>query len=1281
VLVYKGINALSNFRKNNLLARLKKIDISIQDINAEYVHFVNSDALGKSDDQKLQVILTYGEEFRGTREGNIFLVVPRLGTISPWSSKATDIIHRCGLKKVARAERGIAYYISSSKNLNNVSVSQLLHDRMTETVLSSLDEAEALFNKTPPAPLQEVDLVQEGKKALSIANEKWGLALSNDDIDYLYDAYKTLDRNPTDAELMMFGVVNSEHCRHKIFNADWVIDGRKQSKSLFKMIKNTYEKNSQGILSAYSDNAAVIKGAPANMFFANPKTHKYSYHKEPVHIVTKVETHNHPTAIAPFPGGATGSGGEIRDENATGRGAKPKIGLTGFSVSNLNIPENKQPWEKNHGKPDRLSSALDIMIEGPIGGASFNNEFGRPNLAGYFRTYEQKLDDEVWGYHKPIMIAGGLGNIRERYIKKKKVPVGAKLIVLGGPSMKIGLGGGSASSMQTGESDEELDFASVQRANAEIQRRANEVITSCWVQDEDNPILSIHDIGAGGLSNGLPELVHDSNLGAVVDLTNIPNDEPGMSPMEIWCNEAQERYVLAVDEKDLTRFREICERERCPFAVIGETIKEERLVLQDKHFNNNVIDLPMDILFGKPPKMIRNIARQKNKLPKLKISEVSIEDAVQRVLKLPAVSSKKFLITIGDRTVGGLCIRDQMVGPWQVPVSDVAVSAAAFDSTRGEAMAMGERTPLAIINSPASARMAIGEAITNMAAASIDKLSDIKLSANWMAAAGYAGEDEKLYDTVHAVGEDFCPALGITIPVGKDSLSMRTIWQENNKERAVTSPLSLIISAFAPVIEIEKTLTPQLHREVDSILLLIDLGEGKNRMGGSALAQVYNQVGDETPDANPKLLKRFFRAVQDLNQGQKILAYHDRSDGGLLATLSEMAFAARCGLDIDLKNIPGNNLEKLFNEELGAVMQVDASEADKITRTLERAIGKNIYQIGSVRLDQNIVIKNGASIMYKNTRIQLEMWWAKTSYLIQSLRDNPKSALEEFELVKQNDDPGLSPEITFKTSPKAYSEKPKVAILREQGVNGQVEMAAAFDMAGFASVDVHLNDLINGKVNLSDFVGLAACGGFSYGDVLGAGEGWAKSILFNKGLRESFKTFFERPDTFSLGVCNGCQMLANLKELIPGAENWPRFLKNSSEQFEARLVGVKIVESPSIFFKDMAGSIIPIPTAHGEGRAQFESKAIMQNSLKQNLVSMQYVDSFGSVTERYPLNPNGSEKGITALTTPDGRATILMPHPERAFLTKQLSWHPLDWGEYSPWFKMFQNAREWVENN
>jgi phosphoribosylformylglycinamidine synthase len=1281
VLVYKGINALSNFRKNNLLARLKKIDNSVTDVDAEYIHFVDAARHSKNEDQTLKTILTYGEEFRGTREGNIFLVVPRLGTISPWSSKATDIIHRCGLKKVARAERGIAHYISSSKNLNNVSVSQLLHDRMTETVLSSLAEAEALFNKTPPGPLQEVDLIQEGKKALSIANEKWGLALSNDDIDYLYDAYKTLDRNPTDAELMMFGVVNSEHCRHKIFNADWVIDGRKQSKSLFKMIKNTYEKNNDGILSAYSDNAAVIKGAAASMFFADPKTHKYSYHKEPVHIVTKVETHNHPTAIAPFPGGATGSGGEIRDENATGRGAKPKIGLTGFSVSNLNIPENKQPWEKNHGKPDRLSSALDIMIEGPIGGASFNNEFGRPNLAGYFRTYEQKLDDEVWGYHKPIMIAGGLGNIREQYIKKKKVPVGAKLIVLGGPSMKIGLGGGSASSMQTGESDEELDFASVQRANAEIQRSANEVITACWAQDEDNPILSIHDIGAGGLSNGLPELVHDSNLGAVVDLRDIPNDEPGMSPMEIWCNEAQERYVLAVDEKDLARFREICERERCPFAVIGETTKEERLVLQDKHFNNNVIDLPMDILFGKPPKMIRNVARQKNKLPKLKISEVSIEDAVQRVLQLPAVSSKKFLITIGDRTVGGLCIRDQMVGPWQVPVSDVAVSAAAFDSTGGEAMAMGERTPLAIINSPASARMAIGEAITNMAAASIDKLSDIKLSANWMAAAGYAGEDEKLYDTVHAVGEDFCPALGMTIPVGKDSLSMRTIWQENNEERAVTSPLSLIISAFAPVTEVEKTLTPQLHREVDSTLLLIDLGEGKNRMAGSALAQVYNQVGDETPDANPKLLKRFFNAVQDLNQGQKILAYHDRSDGGLLATLSEMAFSARCGLDIDLKNIPGNSPEKLFNEELGAVIQVDTSEVEKITKTLEQAIGKNIYQIGSVRLDQNIVIKNGTSIIYKNTRTQLEMWWAKTSYLIQSLRDNPKSALEEFELVKQNDDPGLSPEITFKTRLKAYKESPKVAILREQGVNGQVEMAAAFDIAGFTSVDVHLNDLINSKVNLSDFVGLAACGGFSYGDVLGAGEGWAKSILFNKDLRESFKIFFERPDTFSLGVCNGCQMLANLKELIPGAGSWPRFLKNSSEQFEARLVGVKIVESPSIFFKDMAGSIIPIPTAHGEGRAQFESKKIMQNSLKQNLVSMQYVDSFGAVTERYPLNPNGSEKGITALTTPDGRATILMPHPERAFLTKQLSWHPLDWGEYSPWFKMFQNAREWVENN
>jgi phosphoribosylformylglycinamidine synthase len=1277
VLIYMGINALPEFRKKNLLTRLQKIDKSITNISAEYVHFVDADNLNKSDETKLKTILSYGEEYNVRQTKNIFLVVPRMGTISPWSSKATDIIHNCGLQRVKRVERGIAYYVSSAKKIKRLELGQLLHDRMVETVMENFEDAQALFSEAAPKPLKEVDLIQKGKKALNEANEKWGLALSDSDVDYLFDAYKKLDRNPTDAELMMFGVVNSEHCRHKIFNASWIVDGKKQPKSLFKMIKNTYEKNNDGILSAYSDNAAVLAGADASIFFADPESHTYGYHKESVNIVTKVETHNHPTAIAPFPGGATGSGGEIRDENATGRGAKPKIGLTGFSVSNLFLPGAHRPWEKSYGRPERIRSSLDIMIEGPIGGSAFNNEFGRPNLAGYFRTYEQQSGAETWGYHKPIMVAGGIGNIREKYIQKKTVPVGAQLIVLGGPAMKIGLGGGSASSMQTGKSDEELDFASVQRANAEIQRRAHEVITACLSHEEDNPIISIHDIGAGGLSNGLPELVHDSRLGAKVELRSIPNDEPGMSPMEIWCNEAQERYVLAIAKSDLKKFRQMCERERCPFAVIGETTKEERLLLYDDQFNNNVIDLPMDVLFGSPPKMTREVTRQKSKKIKLNLENIKIDEAVKRVLYLPAVASKKFLITIGDRTVGGLCVRDQMVGPWQVPVSDVAVSAAAFDSLHGEAMAMGERTPLAIINAPASARMAIGEAITNIAAANINNLSDIKLSANWMAAAGYKDEDAKLYDTVKAVGEDFCPAIGLTIPVGKDSLSMRTIWQEDSEDKSVTSPLSLIISAFSPVNNVAKTLTPQLRTDIESKLILIDLGQGKNRLAGSALAQVYNQVGETTPDADPQLLKKFFEAIQKLNKGNKILAYHDRSDGGLFAALCEMAFAARCGLNINLSDLPGGDLQKLFNEELGAVIQVAAADAEDVLKELRKNIDKNIFEIGTVSKNQIISLKSGAHKIYKNSRSELEILWAETSYIIQSLRDNPESAKAEYAAIAEDKNPGISTLINYKLEQKRnYTKKPKIAILREQGVNGQVEMAAAFDLAGFLAVDVHLNDLSRGDTELKKFAGLAACGGFSYGDVLGAGEGWAKSILFNTKLRQEFKRFFERPDTFSLGVCNGCQMLANLKEIIPGAEEWPRFLRNTSEQFEARLVSVKVKKSPSILLNGMEGSIIPIPIAHGEGRAVFDGQ-----KADNSLISMQYVNNYGKITEEYPLNPNGSPQGITAITSKDGRATIMMPHPERAFLTKQFSWHPDSWEEKSPWFKLFQNARKWTQKN
>ncbi|MGZ6005295.1 MAG: phosphoribosylformylglycinamidine synthase [Candidatus Saccharimonadales bacterium] len=1264
---YKGISALSEFRKAKLLARLQAINENITGVDAEYVHIVDIKVeLSQEDEKQLIELLTYGAPFTGKSEGRLCLVVPRPGTISPWSSKATDIVHNSGIVQVNRVERGIAYYLQGGDVHRTSDIHALLHDRMTETVLDSLEDSAVLFETTQPGILGSVDILNGGKHALFKANTDLGLAMADDEIDYLYGAYKGLGRNPTDVELMMFAQVNSEHCRHKVFNADWVIDDQKQPKSLFKMIKNTYEKGGEDVLSAYSDNAAVLKGPKAGRYFAD-NDGTYNYHKEPVHSVIKVETHNHPTAIAPVPGAATGIGGEIRDEAATGRGAKSKMGLAGFTVSNLRIPEAVRPWEKDNGKPGRIVSAIDIMLEAPIGGAGFANEFGRPNLMGYFRTYEQQVGDNIWGYHKPIMIAGGLGNIRDQHVQKGTLEPGSLVIVLGGPAMLIGLGGGAASSMQAGASDESLDFASVQRGNGEIERRAQEVIDKCWALGEANPIITIHDVGAGGLSNALPELVHDSGRGAQFELRDIPSAEPGLSPLEIWCNEAQERYVLGISPDDLERFTEICERERAPFAVVGKITENEQLVLNDSLFNNKPVDLPMEVLFGKPPKMTRTIERKNERLPDIDASNIKLDEAIERVLKLPAVGSKKFLITIGDRTVGGLVTRDQMVGPWQVPVSDVAVTAATYDTNHGEAMAMGERTPLAIINAPAAARMAIGEAITNIAAADIEKLSDIKLSANWMAAVGSGSEDQHLYDSVKAVGEEFAPALGITIPVGKDSLSMRTKWDD----KSVTSPVSLIITGFSPVQDVTKTNTPQLTSDPDTSLILIDLGQGKNRLGGSALAQVYNQTGNETPDANPELLKDFFTKLATLKNEGKILAYHDRSDGGLFATLAEMAFASRSGLDIDITELNGSSLDKIFNEELGAVIQVKASEADTVVKTFG-----NAHIIGKPANGHDIIIKDGEEI-YRNRRAQLESWWADTSYQIQKLRDNPESAEQEFLQIQDNEDPGLSTKVTFKLDNKKYDTKPKVAIFREQGVNGHIEMAAAFDRAGFTSVDVHLNDILSGKVNLDDFVGLAACGGFSYGDVLGAGEGWAKSILFHKVLRDKFKKFFERPDTFSLGVCNGCQMLAALKEIIPGAENWPEFLKNESEQFEARVTTVQINESPSILLKDMQGSILPVPVAHGEGRAHFDNSEQMKNAI----ISAQYVDNYGKVTETYPANPNGSPDGITALTTPDGRATILMPHPERVFMTRTLSWHPEDWGTESPWFKIFQNARTWVEDN
>lgn len=1274
---YKGIAALSEFRTKKLLARLQAVNPNVTHVSAEYVHVVNATApLSDTASTELQQLLTYGTPFNGASDGSLYFVVPRPGTISPWSSKATDIVHNSGLNQVARVERGIAYYVQGAASKDDA-IAVVLHDRMTEAVLDSLEAAAVLFETEAPRELTSVDIMGEGKDGLLAANKSLGLALADDEIDYLFNAYSKLERNPTDVELMMFAQVNSEHCRHKVFNADWVIDSKKQPKSLFKMIKNTYEKGGEDVLSAYHDNAAVLKGPVAGRFFSDPADKTYRYHTEPVHSVIKVETHNHPTAIAPVPGAATGIGGEIRDEAATGRGAKSKMGLAGFTVSNLNIPGAEQPWEQAYGKPDRIVSALDIMLDAPIGGASFANEFGRPNLTGYFRTFEQPASHGAWGYHKPIMIAGGLGNIRDQHVQKNQLPAGALVIVLGGPAMLIGLGGGAASSMQTGASDASLDFASVQRGNGEIERRAQEVIDACWAHGDDNPIITIHDVGAGGLSNALPELVHDSERGAVFELRDIPSAEPGLSPLEIWCNEAQERYVLGIAPEDLERFTAICERERAPFAVVGTITNEQQLVLHDRLFNNNPVDLPMNVLFGKPPKMVREVTRQHQPTATINTDDIDLGEAIERVLKLPAVANKKFLITIGDRTVGGLVTRDPLVGPWQVPVADAAVTASTFDCNYGEAMAMGERTPLAVTNAPAAARIAIGETITNLASTDIAKLSDIKLSANWMAAVGHEQEDEKLFDSVKTVGEDFCPALGLTIPVGKDSLSMRTVWQADGSHKSVTAPVSLIITGFSPVQDVTKTITPQLVTEPDTVLMLLDLSGGHTRLGGSALAQVFSKTGGDTPDAAPDILKHFFAEFSKHKAAGDILAYHDRSDGGLLAAVLEMAFASRCGLDLDIAELQGSTLEKLFNEELGAVIQVKESAVAAITYSF----GEAATIIGRHAQDQTISIREADTVIYQNTRAQLEEWWSETSYQIQKLRDNPQSADQEFASIQDDSDPGISPKVTFKLSNGTYANKPKIAIFREQGVNGQIEMAAAFDRAGFTSVDVHLNDIMEGNVNLDDFVGLVACGGFSYGDVLGAGEGWAKSILFNDDLRATFQAFFERPDTFSLGVCNGCQFLAALKEIIPGAETWPTFLKNASEQFEARVVSIQLNDSPSILFKGMAGSVLPVATAHGEGRASFANESAQSAAQNAGLIAAQYVDNYGKVTEAYPANPNGSPDGITALTTPDGRATIIMPHPERSFMTRQLSWHPSDWGVDSPWFRIFQNAREWVKRS
>lgn len=1276
--IYEGSDVLSSFKKTKLLKQLQQIDSSITDIDAKFLHFVDAEEFSEVTDNELKSLLDYGTKSSGSFSGaKQLIVIPRIGTVSSWSSKATDIAHNAGLTEVKRIERGMAYYFKEAKDFGS-EVKALIHDRMTEDVIDSPKQAEILFKSAKPKPVQYVD-VSGSKQELLAANTSMGLALSEEEIDYLYETYKKLGRNPTDVELMMFGVLNSEHCRHKIFNAKWVVDGKEQEKSLFKMIKNTYEKSGDHVLSAYSDNAAVVKGATAEWFVRGEQGQEYKKFSEPANLVMKVETHNHPTAISPWAGAATGAGGEIRDGAATGRGARPKAGLTGFSVSNLHIPGAKRPWENDYSSPDKIASALDIMIDGPLGSAGYNNEFGRPGLGGYFRTFEQSVPsidpNTVWGYHKPIMIAGGVGNIRDCLVKKAKVSAGAKIIVLGGPAMLIGLGGGAASSMQSGDSAEDLDFASVQRANAEIERRAQEVINACWAKGEASPILSIHDVGAGGLSTAVPELVNDQDLGAEINLRDIPSAEPGLSPMEIWCNEAQERYVLAIDEQDLDGFKLICERERCPYAVIGTTTEHQELIISDELLDTKVVDLPLEVLLGRPPKMTREFKRTSKTIADFETKDIDIDEAVQRILQLPSVGSKKFLVTIGDRTVSGLVVRDQMVGPWQVPVSDVAVTASSYEGQTGEAMTMGEKAPLALIDATSSARMAVGEALTNIASANIGKISNVKLSANWMAAAGYEHEDQKLYDGVKALGEEFCPALGITIPVGKDSLSMRTVWDK----QSVTSPMTVVISAFAPVVDTGKTLTPQL-KPVGSKLILIDLGMGKNRLGGSALAQVYNQLGNDAPDIEADLLNKFFQVIQKLSDENKILAYHDRSDGGLLTTISEMVFASRIGVELDIADMAGKPLDIFFNEELGAVIQVSDRDADSVIAELKGSLGDSVHLLGATSSTQDVVIKNGTELIYKNDRASLEKLWADTSYQIQKLRDNPESANQEFAAIDDNKNPGLSLVSNYKTVTKQYSSRPKVAILREQGVNGHVEMAAGFDMAGFSVVDVHLSDLASGRMNLDDFSGLVACGGFSYGDVLGAGEGMAKSILFNKDLKKMFSDFFARPNTFSLGVCNGCQTFSVLKDIIPGADHWPRFLKNKSEQFEARLSLVKINKSPSIFFKGMEGSVLPVPTAHGEGRAEFAGSGAITKAIESQLTPMQFVDNYQKVTENYPSNPNGSPEGITALTSEDGRATIIMPHPERVFLTKQMSWYPATDQKFSPWFQLFENARQWVED-
>lgn len=1269
---YLGGTILSPFRCEKLLSLAKTYFHQLTDLTAHYIYFLDTDH-PIDQIEKLQQLLPDLTTTPLTHTTEYLLVIPRAGTISPWSSKASEILTLCGFDTIKRIERGVLWQISGvSQSENITTLYPLLHDRMTEIVMTEIDQAEQLLfiHQTQARPLRTVDILQQGRNALIIANQEQGLALSEEEINYLVTHFTAMQRNPTDVELMMFAQANSEHCRHKIFNADWIIDGQTQTTSLFNMIRHTHQVSPGQVLSAYHDNAAVINGFTNQRFTPDPVTKQYEYHTENTAILMKVETHNHPTAISPFPGAATGSGGEIRDEGATGRGSKPKAGLTGFSVSNLRIPDLPQVWEKYYGSPTRIATPLQIMLEAPIGASRFNNEFGRPALAGYFRTFEQEIDGQQRGYHKPIMIAGGLGQISPQHIEKNKIKPGDLLIVLGGPAMLIGLGGGAASSVSSGHSQSELDFASVQRENPEMQRRCQEVIDTCWQLAENNPIIAIHDVGAGGLSNALPELINDSQCGGRFDLRAIPTADPNLSPMEIWCNEAQERYVLAISPNQLEKFNTLCNRERCPFAVVGLATEERRLLLLEG--DKSVIDMPLAVLLGKPPKMLRHVITRHIQTSVWKnITQLDLKEAIIRVLQHPTVASKNFLITIGDRTITGLVVRDQMVGPWQVPVADCAVTATGFQTITGEAMAMGERTPLAVVNAPASGRMAIGEAITNIAAAAIDSLQDIVLSANWMAACGQSGEDAALFATVKAVAMELCPQLGIAIPVGKDSLSMRTVWDD----KSVTAPLSLIISAFARVSDIHRSLTPQLQGG-DTCLLLIDLG--KNRLGGSILEQVYNQFTHVTPDLDdPSALVHFFNTVQQLNQQGKILAYHDRADGGLLSTLCEMAFASHCGIDIDLSTLSDSPIKSLFNEELGAVIEVKQSDVDSIMTQFSPI---SIYRLGYVNTDDHIRFSYQNKELVSFPRNILQRYWSETSYQLQKLRDNPLCAQQEYDSLLI-DNPGLFVQTTFNiTAPIISKNKPRLAILREQGVNGQIEMAAAFDKAGFSCVDVHMSDILTGQITLANFQGFIACGGFSYGDVLGAGSGWAKSILLNSRAFDVFSAFFERKDTFSLGICNGCQMMAQLKSLIPGAEQWVEFKRNVSEQFEARLVMVEILDSPSLFLQGMSGSYIPIAVAHGEGKIGVINNQQANQLIESKIATLRYVDNHGQATEVYPFNPNGSALGITGLTTTDGRFTIMMPHPERLFLSSQFSWLPKTWqSTESPWMQLFFNARRWID--